>query len=604
MKQLQILFFSIFVFHGILFSADVSLQATVDRNQVALNERFLYTVAVSGESTSLPKPNFPALDGFSILSGPNTSTNIQFVNGAMSSSNSYSFHLMPQKVGTFKIAPATIEVNGEIISSNHIEVKVVKSTVDKDKKNQSIQNVKDKNVLGENLFLKTIVNKKSVFQNEQLLVKYNLYFRLSVRSYNVEKIPANPGFWMEEFKLPSQPPIGKEIINGVTYQVATLRKVALFPTRSGELTIEPMVISVDALVKKTRRSRSIFDNFFDDPFGKTVKKTLNSNPVSITVKSLPNLNRPSDFQGVVGNYRMSINPDKTELKANEAVSIKLSIAGEGNLKLLTPPKLKLPPDMEVYDPKEKTSITREKDRVGGSKMIEYVVVPRFKGKYKIDPVSLSYFDPRKSKYFRLITDPILLNILAGDVSASGLMAGSNLSKQDITLLGEDIRFVKESAEYYMVGERLYRNWFYLLSYLIPLLCLALAWQYSVYRNKMRGDVRLARRRKAGKIAAKHLSKARQTLKQNDRGEFYRATTQALQGFVCDRLNIQISDFSSVDVEKDLEKAGLGGDEINEYLTCLQESDFQRYSGSDADAGQLKLFFERVRKILTRMEKYI
>jgi hypothetical protein len=233
-----------------------------------------------------------------------------------------------------------------------------------------------------------------------------------------------------------------------------------------------------------------------------------------------------------------------------------------------------------------------------------VVVPRFKGEYRIDPVSLSYFDPRKAKYFRLTTDPIMLNILAGDVSASGLMAGSNLSKQDITLLGEDIRFVKESAEYYRVGQRLYRNWFYLFSYLIPLLGLALAWQYNVYRNKMRGDIRLARRRKAGKIAAKHLSKARHTLKQNDRGEFYRATTQALQGFVCDRLNIQISDFSLVDVEKDLEKAGLGSDEISGYLTCIRESDFQRYSGSDPDVGQLKSFYERVRKILTRMEKYI
>ena len=319
MKQLQILFFTILIFPQILLSANVTLQATVDRNQVVLNERFLYTLEVSGESTSLPKPNIPAFDGFSILSGPNTSTNIQFINGAMSSSNTYAFHLMPQKVGKFKIAPASIEIDGEIISSNSIDITVVKAAVDKNKKDQPIQNVKDKDVLGENLFLKTIVDKKSVFQNEQLLVKYNLYFRLSVRSYNVEKIPANPGFWMEEFKLPSQPLIGKEIINGVTYQVATLRKVALFPTQTGELTIEPMIISVDALVKKNRRSRSIFDNFFDDPFGQTVKKTLNSDRVSISVKPLPVSNRPSDFQGVVGNYRMSVNSDKTELKANEAV---------------------------------------------------------------------------------------------------------------------------------------------------------------------------------------------------------------------------------------------------------------------------------------------
>jgi hypothetical protein len=409
---------------------------------------------------------------------------------------------------------------------------------------------------------------------------------------------------MEEFKMPSQPRTSNEIVNGVTYRVATLRKVALFPTRNGELTIEPMVISVDALVREKKQRRSIFDDFFDDPFGRTVKKTLSSKPVVINIKSFPIKNQPPEFDGDVGDYTISLRADKSELKANEAVSINLQIQGTGNLKLLKAPQLQLPSDMEIYDPKETTNVTRDNNKIGGRKSIEYVIVPRFKGSYKINPAVFSYFDPKQKKYVLLSTDPITLNVLEGDTPAAGLIAGSSLSKQEVALLGEDIRYIKESTEFYRSGVKLYQNWWYLFGYLLPLCGLALAWRYNNYRNRLKGDVQLARRRKAGKIAAKHLIKARQTLKSPNKEEFYRETNRALQGFVCDRLNIQISDFSSVNVTADLEGAGLGETEIDEYLSCLQESDFQRYSGSASDEKELRSFYERVKKILTRLEDYI
>jgi len=590
--------------NGLLFSADITLNATVDKNQVGLNNRFIYKLEVSGESASLPKPEFPKFENFSLLSGPNTSTNIQYVNGAMSASNIYTFYLKPQKEGKFSIAQATLEVEGETISSNGIEISVIKGSPAVQPQKQSPKSRKDEDLLGENLYLKAFIDHKSAFQNQQILVEYKLYFRVDVRSYNIEKVPANPGFWMEEFKMPSQPQVSTEIINGVTYRVATLRKVALFPTRSGELAIEPMTISLDAVVKQKRKTRSIFDDFFNDPFGRTVKTTVSSQPLKITVKPLPNKGRPKDFDGVVGKYTIMLKADKTELKANEAVSVKLSIRGDGNVKLLKAPKINLPADMEIYDPKEKTNITRNNNIISGSKVIEYVVVPRFQGDYKIDPVLFSYFDPVKIRYVTLKTDPIVLSILEGDVTTSGLIAGSSLSKQEVELLGQDIRYIKERAEFYPIGRLLYKDWLYLLSYFIPLIGLILAWRYSIYRNQLRGNIGLARRKKAGKIASKHLTIARQTLKLNDREEFYRSTTQALQGFVSDRLNLQTTDFSIANVEKDLKKANVGEDEIGEYLACLQESDFRRYSGSGNEAEELKLFYERIRKILTRLEKYI
>jgi len=601
----KIIFILLFIsITGKLFSSEISLNATVDKNEIGINDRFVYTIEVIGKSANLPKPTFPSFEDFSILSGPNTSTNIQFINGAMSASNSYTFYLRPQKAGKFNITPATLDVDGETISSNNIQISVVKGGTPAQPQKQTPKSRKDEELLGENLYLKTFIDKKSVYQNQQILVEYKLYFRVDVRSYNIEKVPTNPGFWMEEFKLPSQPRVSNEIINGVTYRVATLRKVALFPTRSGELTIEPMTISLDAVVKQKRRSRSIFDDFFDDPFGRTVKTTVSSQTLKVNVEPLPEIGRPAVFDGVVGKYNISLKADKTELKANEAVSVQLSIKGDGNVKLLKAPVIDLPADMEIYDPKEKTNISRENNKISGSKVIEYVIVPRFKGSYKIEPVSFSYFDPVKAKYNTLKTNPISLSVLEGNVPTSGLIAGSSLSKQEVELLGEDIRYIKENAEFYQIGRKLYKDWLYLFSYLLPILGLTLAWRYSVYRNQLRGNIGLARRRKAGKIASKHLTRARQTLKSGDEEEFYRATTQALQGFVSDRLNLQTTDFSIVNVEKDLHGAKVGDEEINEYLDCLRESDFRRYSGSGSEAGELKSFYERVRAILTRLEKYI
>ncbi|TFH01653.1 MAG: protein BatD [Calditrichales bacterium] len=587
-----------------LVAADVSIRTMVDKNPVGLNDRFVYTIEVSGESTSLPRPVYPSFEGFSVLSGPNTSTNIQYVNGAMTSSNSYSFYLMPQKEGTFMIPSVSIDEGGETISSNSVEIKVVKGSAPANAGKSALQNKEDADIKGDNLYLKTEVDKKSVYQNEQIIVAYKLYFRVSVRSYNPEKIPANPGFWTEEFQLGSQPTVNTEIINGVNYQVATLRQVALFPTRSGQLTVEPMVISVDAVVKRQRRSRSLFDDFFDDPFGRTVKKSITSQAVTINVKPLPLANKPSDFEGTVGNYRMDISADKTELKANEAVSLRLNINGQGNMKLLNAPKVNLPSDMEVYEPKEKTNVTRENNRIGGSKEIEYVIVPRFAGEYRIDPVTFSFFDPQKRTYQRATTRGITLNILPGDKTDASLLAGSSLSKQEITLLGKDIRYIKETFEYYPSGRKLYTNWLYLLSYLIPLIALLLAWRYQVYQNKLRGNVRLARQRKAGRVAAKHLAVARKMLKSNHKEDFYRATTDALQGFVCDKLDMQLSDFNLVEVSKLLEKSRMSQEDIAEYVTCLQESDFQRYAGSGMDTVEMKSFYTRVSNIMTGMEKSI
>jgi hypothetical protein len=597
--QYVVFFLSIF---SHLLAQEVQLRATVNKNKVNLDETFEYKIEVSGKSMNLPDPNFPSFEDLAILSGPNSSTSIQWINGKMSASKVYTFYLQPQKLGLIKILPVTIELEGKEITSNEIILEVVKGAVTEEQTKKKVESRKDDDIAASNLYLKAYVNKKSVYQNEQVIVTYILYFKTSVRSYGFEKIPANPGFWTEEFKMPSQPAVEEEIINGVKYNKAVLRKIALFPTQSGELTIEPLTVAIDALEK--RRSQSIFDSFFDDPFGRTVRKILNTIPIVINVKPIPKTNQPVNFNGAVGKFSLSLVSDKNRVKANEAISIKLILAGEGNIKLLNPPRLELPPDFEVYDPKEKTNIDHDGIQIKGGKTIEYIVVPRYAGNYIIKPQSFSYFDPALNKFNTLKTDQLVIEVLPGDKSITSITTGIGLGKQEVELLGKDIRFIKEKSQFYKIGERIYKNWLYWFTYFIPIIGLVFSLFYRKHLELIRSDLRLARRRKAGKIAAKHLSEAKKALKPDKHYDFYRAMSNALQGFVSDKLNIQMTDFNSLTVQRNLNKVEVGPEELAEYQACLEESDFKQFAGGKSDLVDMKAFYERAKRILTRLEKYI
>lgn len=582
---------------------DVSLKASVNRNQVNVNQRFEYKIEVSGSSRSLPDPELPEFKGLNILSGPNVSTSIQIVNGAMSSSKTYSYYLYATAEGEFKIPAVALQVNGRQVKSNEITVTVSGKATAQGESGQQNARSTDEDMLGENLYLKALVSKTNVFQNEQIVVEYKLYFRVQVRSYNFEKLPANPGFWTEEFNMPSQPAISTEIVNGIQYNVATLRKVALFPTESGELSIEPLVVSVDALVKDRSRQRSLFDSFFDDPFGRSVRKVLASETVKVKVKPLPKNGKPAGFDGAVGKFTMQVRADKTQLKANEAVSVKVNLSGEGNVKLLQAPVLTTPPDMEKYDPKEKVTINNKGPVISGSREIEYILVPRFEGEYRINPVYFSYFDPGAGKYRTLKSNALNISVQPGDEVAGNIVSAGSLSKQEVELLGEDIRFIKQTTEFRSSGAPLYKSLYYYFAYLLPVLFIFAARRYRSHVDTLSSDRVLARRRRAGKITARHLAEAKSSMKK-DPQKFYNVITRALQGFVSDKLNIDLTDFTAESVRNNLKNVGVKDSEIEEYQACLEESDMRQFAGMSTDTAELGAFFNRVKNILTKLEKYI
>src|SRR3989304_7441169 len=328
----------------ILFSNIVFAQAflaSVSHSKISIDDQFELSFTFSGDNLNGLK-NFvpPGMDNFMILSGPSQSTSMEFVNGISSASKTYTYYLKAKSLGNYNICSASVEYNGKIYKTDPLSVEIVKGTtpVDKQKEKHSVDSE-----IAENLFVRATADKQRVYQGEQVTVTYKLYTRLNIASQmSVSKLPQYQGFWAEELETSKNILFSTEVINGKQFRVGILKKVALFPNQSGELSVTPFELNVPVLVQKKKRSNNIFDDFFDDPFfrGETVNYNAKSNTIKINVMALPEEDKPDSFNGAVGEFSVSTSLDKTTTKTNEPISLKLNISGTGNIKLLDVPEIK------------------------------------------------------------------------------------------------------------------------------------------------------------------------------------------------------------------------------------------------------------------------
>lgn len=585
----------------LLMAQDIKIKAFVSKNQLSSDDRFQYSIEVSGSTNNLPDVNFPSMDDFFILSGPNQSTSIQFVNGAMSSSKTLTFYLKPRKEGQLKLGKAWVEVDGNRIESNEVIVNVSKPDPNAAKQNQNNTSSKDVSA-DDDIFLRSHVSKRTAYLGEQIIIEYKLYFKNNVRTYEIEKNPANAGFWTEDFDLPSQPLIENEVINGINYSVATLKKSAVFATRIGTLELDPMVINLEAVIPVKRGRRSLFDSFFE-PSGRTVRKSVSSRPIKLSIKQLPEKGKPVNFSGAVGSYRFNIDVDKQTAEVNEAVALKLKLSGVGNIKLTNLPKVEIPPDIEQYDPKTSSSISKKGTVISGTKTAEYILIPRIPGEFTIKPITFSYFDPQKRKYYTTSTGPIKLTI-SGEAGSSAVTPMAGFSRKEVTLLGQDIRYIKESTNLQSVKRHGYIDMYWVAGFALGILFFIGFLVYDDKQAKISSDRVLARSRKAGKLAVKLLAEARKNINAKDQSLFYKAVNSALSRFVQDKMNIELTDFNTQTAEQALKSRNIPDDLVKEYINLVSECDLKQFAGIGSSEAEKNETMNKARTLITKMEKLI
>ncbi len=591
----------------------ISVRAYLDRNAVSVGDQFALSIEVSGSDASkVPAPKPPDLSKFAAFVGSSTSQSIQFVNGRMSASKTTIFFFQATAPGMYTIPPVQVVYKSKTYPTNRLTIQVRKKTATAPPpapgaRGQTPGTTTLPKATGPrrgDLFLRALVNKRTVYQNEPVVITYRIYTRVSVTGYGIKTLPKTAGFWAEEVPLPQRPQTRNEIYNGIKYVVADLKKMVLFPTAPGKKVIDPMVVTCQVRVRSRRHSRDIFDEFFnDDFFGREIQQDIKSQPITIQVLPLPEAGKPANFSGAVGQFRLKASLSKDTVKANEAVTLTIRISGSGNIKMLPEPKLKLPPDFEKYEPKVTQKINRTASGVSGFKQFEYVLIPRFPGEQHIAPISFSYFDPRAKTYRTLHSPEFVVRVGRGAQTAVSL--GEGLSKEEIRLVGSDIRFIKtEPPEFIRLNATFYKTPLFWLLVFVPLLALGGAFGYKRYQDRLEENVAFARSQRANQFAKKRLQKAKKLLDESTQKEFFAEISRALLGFLADKFNLPPAGIMTDEVEHLMRERGVDEETIRKYLDCLNTCDFQRFAPANSTVADMQSCYNDASEAIVRLEKAI
>lgn len=555
----------------------------------------------------------PSIKGFNVLSGPqsSTSSSIQIINGQVSKSIdvTYTYILEATTEGTYTIPPASVEVDGKTFKSNSLTIQVIRGRGRQQPSQRSGSSRSGDNTPSkEEVFLKAFADKKNPLQGEQVIVTYRIYTKVPISHIDIEKLASFPGFWSKNLlRENEQLRQSTEIVNGEEYVVADVRKVALFPQKSGKLTIEPLEMQCVAQVRQQSKRRSgdpFFDNFFNDPFFnryQNVELTVKSNSLSLDVRPLPTQNKPGDFSGTVGDFTFRADINKEQLKTNEAVNFKVTIAGKGNIELVETPSISFPPDFEVYDPKVTMNVSATPQGVSGQKTFDYLIIPRQHGTFKIQPVRFSYFDLSSKRYKTLTSPEFTLTVEKGEATDQPVTY-SGVNQEDVKYLGTDIRYIKTGVpELHVKGRYFFGStgfWILLIAPVVLFIAALIIWKKEL---KKRSDMAIIRNRKATKVARRRLTRAYSLMKQNDEEKFFIEISQALWGYLSDKLSIPLSQLSLDTVSETLDRENVGKDTQEIYLETVQKTEFERFAPGGRDNSMEKVYDMAVQAI-TRMEK--
>lgn len=601
------------VTYFVLFFTVYSLHAEQTRftmsapNAVEMGKQFRLTFNVNERGTNLKLP--PGLsDNFSILMGPSTgqSTSIKTINGRTTTEvdYSYTYILQAKKEGTFELRPASIEVGGKVFESNSLKIQVVKAQSQPAQPQQGGDNQQQgatENVdLGkDNLFVRVELSKRNVYRGEQIISTVKLYVNpnIPIADFDEVNLPTYEGFYTQDIDIPQQINFNREVYNDKIYQVGILKKTVLFPQQNGSISIEPFTMSL--LVQQRVRPRSFFDDFFSSY--RTVKATITSDATSVNVKDLPA--EPAEFLGGVGNFNITSGISSEDVTTNDAVTLTVKINGSGNIRLIRNPELELPTDFEIYDPRTTDNVQATDNGVSGTKTIEYLFQPRFEGDYTIPAIQFTYFNPATGSYVTKSTQEYQLQVVKGSEEQSATVV-SSLRKEDVQLIGQDIRFIKtDNPSLKLKGYTFFGTpLFYAVYGGSALLFLIL---FLLYRKKARenANIALMRNKKANRVATKRLKAAAGFMKQNNNEAFHEAILKAFWGYLSDKLGIPVADLNRDSAVTGLKERNVSEETINDFIEVVDQCEFARYAPVGGAEARSELY-KKAELTISRFEKQI
>lgn len=552
----------------------------------------------------------PSIKGFDVLMGPSRSqqSSIQIINGKRTSNSStaFTYILLAGSPGTYTIPAASVEVNGEKVFSNAISIKVLPQDQNSGNSgnngggsaSSSRSQAAGSRISANDLFITATASKTTVHEQEAILLTYKVYTVVNLRQLRGD-MPDLKGFHTQEVDLPQQKKFTLEHYKGRNYNTTVWSQYVLFPQQTGKLEVPS--ITFDGVIAQQTVSDDPFDAFFNGGGYVEVKKKITTPKVVINVQPLPA--KPAGFSGAVGEFKLASSINATDVKTNDAVTIKLTLSGTGNMKLIGTPEVKFPQDFEIYDPKVTDDYKLTNSGLTGTKTFEYLAIPRHAGNFTIPAVEFTYFDLKSNSYKTLKTEAYNLKVAKGQGNADQVISDFT-NKESVKMLGKDIRFIKlGDSSLRPKGDFFFGTVGYYLCYLIPLLLFVVF--AVIYRQKALENANVAKvkTKKANKVATRRMKLAGKLLAENKKNEFYDEVLKALWGYISDKLSIPVSQLSKDNIEAELTNYGVQEALIAEFIGVLNECEYARYAPGNENEAMDKVYSASV-EVISKMENSI
>ncbi|MGQ7945783.1 BatD family protein [Flavobacterium sp. WC2509] len=582
MKRYLILF--LLCFQGLL--AQVQFEARVSKTTLGLNERLRIDFVMNIDGDNFVQPSF---EGFRIIAGPSQQVSQSWINGKTSFEKSYSYYLLPTQKGTLTIRQAVIEFNGQIYKTQPIKINVTAATEQPRDPNDSQISADD------NLYLVADITNMNPYVNQPITVVYKLYLSYNIGINNLKELskPKYNNFWSQNIEIKQLVP-EEGMFKGEKYRYVVLKKVILYPQKSGKLVIEPLAMDIDVQLPTNRR----------DMFGRMIvtdgNKRVSAGAKTINVKPLPETGKPIDFTGAVGKFDFKAIPSKTTLKNGESLDLVLSVTGTGNLKLFTLPKPEVPNALEMYDAVHSEKVSTPLSGMNGKISDSYTIVPQYKGDYVIKPMHFSYFDLGTGTYKTISSSEIKINVLDGPSQTAGTPATASAGKNKIEPT-EQFRYIDLRTNLVSSKEPAFfgSNKFYGLLFL-PFLLLPIIILFRKKKEAIDSDVFGNRIKMNNKLAKKYLSEAKKQI--NNKEPFYVALEKAMHNFLKAKLHIETSEMSKDNIRELLLSRKVNPQSVNDFIALTENCEIARYAPSSS--ATIQHDFDKAVAIISELEKQI
>ena len=566
----------------------VTFEAVLTKKSLGINENLRVDFKMNKDGDNFTPPSFK---GFTVVGGPNQSVSNMWVNGKRTFSKTYSYFLSPIKKGSLTIGQATIEIENNIYKTLPVKISVSESvTVSKDPNDPSY-------VVNENLHLVAEISNSSPYLNEGISIVYKLYYSPQINVTNVGEIetPEFENFWSQNIKIPRLQ-IERGSFKGDNYNFVTWKKTVLYPQKSGKLDILPLSLDVSVDVPTNRR------DFFGNRIYNQVSKKVTAGKRSINVKALP-INAPESFNGAVGKFEIKLNTNKTELNASESLQATVKISGNGNLKLFSPPSIQVPSSLEKYDPEYNEKVSTSLVGMKGFISNTYTLVPQFQGKYPINSVEFTFFNPQLNKYESINSDEIIINVLEGPMSLdeSNTNIPNTETTKNILPSINQFKFIKTESDFVKINSKpfIYSISFYSIL-IFPILLILILLIFFKSKNISSSKLKESKSRRANKLAKKYLSDARKNLDNKD--VFYIALEKALHNFLKSKFSIETFDYSKEKIYNLLLRKEIEKESLELFIKLIENCEFARFTPASNVA--INNDYENAVQVITEIDKVI